>query len=92
MKIFELAAGVFEMKPLWFFCAILLGKFIRFVVVSLIIMIYGPAIFHTMIRTVHHHQSLMLIVVGILAVLLVVYVLRKVFDRRRGTSLPVEEN
>jgi len=92
MKVFELAAGVFEMKVLWYFCALLLGKFIRFAVISLVIMIYGPTIFHTMMRTVHRHQSLMLIVVGILAVLLVVYVLRKVFDRRRGTSLPVEEN
>jgi membrane protein YqaA with SNARE-associated domain len=91
VKIFELAAGVFEMKPLWFFSALLLGKFLRFVVVSLIIMIYGPAIFHTMIRTLHHHQDLMLICVGILVLLLVVYVLRKVFDRKRGTSLPVEE-
>jgi hypothetical protein len=34
----------------------------------------------------------MLIIVGILAVLLVMYVLRKVFDRKRGTSLPVEED
>jgi membrane protein YqaA with SNARE-associated domain len=91
VKIFELAAGVFEMKPLWFFSALLLGKFLRFVVVSLIIMIYGPAIFHTMIRTLHHHQDLMLICVGTLVLLLVVYVLRKVFDRKRGTSLPVEE-
>jgi membrane protein YqaA with SNARE-associated domain len=91
VKVFELAAGVFEMKPLWFFSGLLLGKFIRFVVVSLIIMIYGPAIFHTMIRTVHQHQNLMLILVGVLGVLLVMYVLRKVFDRRRGTSLPVED-
>ncbi len=91
VKIFELAAGVFEMKPLWFFFAILLGKFVRFVTVALIIMIYGPAILHTMIRAAHRYQGLMLIVVGVLAVLLVVYVLRKVFDRRRGTSLPVEE-
>jgi membrane protein YqaA with SNARE-associated domain len=92
VKIFEFAAGVFEMKPLWFFSALLLGKFVRFVVVSLIIMIYGPAIFHTMIRAVHHHQNLMLVTVGILVLLLVVYVLRKIFDRKRGTSLPVEES
>ncbi len=91
VKIFEFAAGVFEMKPLWFFSALLLGKFIRFVIVSLIIMIYGPAIFHTMIRTLHFHQELTLIVIGILAVILVAYVLRKIFDRRRGTPLPVEE-
>ena len=91
VKVFELAAGVFEMKVLWFFSAILLGKFVRFVVVSLIIMIYGPAIFHTMIRALHEHQDLMLLVVAIVVVLLVVYVMRKIFDRKRGTSLPVEE-
>jgi membrane protein YqaA with SNARE-associated domain len=92
VKIFELAAGVFEMKPLWFFSALMLGKFIRFVVVALIIMVYGPAIFHTMMHTVHHHRDLMLAVVGILALLLLIYVMRKIFDRRRGTSLPVEED
>lgn len=92
VKLFELAAGVFEMKPLWFFSAMLLGKFVRFVVVALIIMIYGPAIFRTMIRTLHRHQELMVLLVGLLAVLLVVYVVRKVFDRRRGTPLPVEES
>jgi membrane protein YqaA with SNARE-associated domain len=92
VKVFELAAGVFEMKPLWFFSGILLGKFVRFVIVSLIIMIYGPTIFHTMIEAVHHHQDLMLVIVGIIAVLLVVYVLRKVFDGRRGASFPVEDD
>jgi membrane protein YqaA with SNARE-associated domain len=90
VKIFELAAGVFEMKPLWFFSALMLGKLIRFVVVSLVIMVYGPAIFHTMMRTVHN-QGLMMVGVGIVVVLILVYVVRKVFDRRRGTSLPVEE-
>jgi uncharacterized membrane protein YdjX (TVP38/TMEM64 family) len=92
VKVFEIAAGVFEMKLLWFFCAILLGKFVRFFVVSLVIMIYGPTIFHTMIETLHHHQDLMVILVGVLVLLLVVYAVRKVFDRRKGTSLPVEED
>jgi len=55
-------------------------------------MIYGPAIFHTMIRTAHRHLDLMLLCVGLPVLLLGVYVLRKVFDRRRGTSLPVEED
>ena len=91
VKVFELAAGVFEMKPLWFFSALMLGKFIRFVVVSLIIMVYGPAIFHTIMRTVRYHQGLMMIGMGIVVMLILVYVVRKVFDRRRGTSLPVEE-
>lgn len=92
VKIFELAAGVFEMKALWFFSALLLGKFIRFVVVSLIIMIYGPAIFHTMLKAAHLHQAAMILVVGILLLLLVVYVMRKIFGWRRGSSLPIEES
>jgi membrane protein YqaA with SNARE-associated domain len=92
VKIVELAAGVFEMKPLWFFSAVLVGKLIRFFVVALIILLYGPAIFRTMIRTLHHHEDLTLIVIGILILVLVVYVLRKLFDRRRGTPLPLEEN
>ena len=91
VKVVEFAAGVFEMKPLWFFSALLLGKLARFVLVSLVIMIYGPAIFHTILRTLQHHQDLTLICAGVLVVILAVYVLRKVFDRRRGTPLPVEE-
>ncbi|MDQ2835271.1 MAG: VTT domain-containing protein [Acidobacteriota bacterium] len=91
VKIFELAAGVFEMKPLWFFLALLAGKFVRFVVIALVVIIYGPAIFHTMIREIHRHQNLIVIAVGLLVLLLVVYVARKVFDGRRGTPLPVEE-
>ena len=91
VKVFELAAGVFEMKPLWFFSALLLGKFVRFVIVSLIIMVYGPAIFHSVMRTVHEHREVVVAVVGLLGVLLVMYVMRKVFDRRRGTKFPVEE-
>jgi len=44
-----------------------------------------------MTQTMRHHHSLILGLGGILIVLLLVYVLRKVFDSRRGTPLPVEE-
>ena len=36
VKVFEFAAGVFEMKTLWFFMAILVGKFLRFLTWALI--------------------------------------------------------
>ena len=91
VKLFEFAAGVFEMKPLWFFSAICLGKFVRFLIWAIITITYGPTILHTMTQTMRHHHSLILGVGGILIVLLLVYVLRKVFDSRRGTPLPVEE-
>jgi membrane protein YqaA with SNARE-associated domain len=91
VKLFEFAAGVFEMKPLWFFSAILVGKFVRFLIWAIITITYGPAILGTIMRTIHAHRHYVLWVSGIVLVLLLVYVMRKVFDRRRGTTLPVEE-
>jgi membrane protein YqaA with SNARE-associated domain len=90
VKLFEFAAGVFEMKPVWFFCAILAGKFLRFLIWAVITVTYGPTILHTITRTIHQHRDYVLGLTGIVIVLLVVYVLRKVFDGRRGTKLPVE--
>jgi len=92
VKLFEFAAGVFEMKPLWFFSAILVGKFIRFLIWAIITITYGPAILGTITRTIHAHRHYVLWVSGLVMLLLLVYVLRKVFDHRRGTSLPVEED
>lgn len=91
VKLFEFAAGVFEMKPLWFFCAILVGKFVRFLIWAVITITYGPKILDTIVHTIRAHHGYVLGISGILIVILLVYVLRKVFDRRRGTSLPVEE-
>src|SRR5260370_27623636 len=91
VKLFEFAAGVFEMKPLWFFGAILVGKFVRFLIWAIITITYGPAILGTITRTIHEHRHYVLGVSGIVMVLLLVYVVRKVFDRRRGTRLLVEE-
>jgi membrane protein YqaA with SNARE-associated domain len=92
VKLFEFAAGVFEMKPLWFFSAIMVGKFVRFLIWAIITITYGPAILGTITRTIHAHRHYVLWVSGLVMLLLLVYVLRKVFDRRRGTSLPVEED
>jgi membrane protein YqaA with SNARE-associated domain len=92
VKLFEFAAGVFEMKPVWFLSAIFVGKFVRFLIWAIITITYGPTILHTITRTLHRHLGYVMGASGIVIVLLLVYVLRKVFDRRRGTSLPVEED
>ncbi len=92
VKLFEFAAGVFEMKPIWFLSAICAGKFIRFLIWAIITITYGPAILHTITRTLHRHLGLVLSGSGVLLVLLLVYVLGKVFDGRKGTALPVEES
>ncbi|ADW70607.1 YqaA family protein [Granulicella tundricola] len=91
VKLFELAAGVFEMRPVSYFLAIASGKFVRFLIESILVIVYGPAILSTSLRMLHRHLGVVLAVMGIIAVGIVIYVLRKVFDRRRGIALPVED-
>src|SRR5271154_1070338 len=83
VKLFEIAAGVFEMKPAWFFSAMFVGKFLRFLIWAIITITYGPKLLHSMVRAMHAHLGYVLGAAGILVVMLMVYVLRKVFDRRR---------
>ena len=91
VKVFEFAAGVFEMKTLWFFMAILVGKFLRFLVEALITIYYGPTILKTVTMTVRAHVGWVLGICGILVGILVLWVVRKIFDKRRGESLPIED-
>jgi membrane protein YqaA with SNARE-associated domain len=91
VKLFEFAAGVFEMKTLWFFMAILIGKFLRFMVWAIITILYGPQILHTMTLTIHQHLGYVLGLGGIIVLIVGAYVVRKLFDRKRGTTFPVEE-
>jgi membrane protein YqaA with SNARE-associated domain len=91
VKLVEFAAGVFEMKPLWFFCAIFVGKFIRFMTWSILIIFYGPTILQTIIQGVRRHHTLVLTFGGAIVVLLALWIVRKLFDRKRPTKFPIEE-
>ncbi len=92
VKLFEFAAGVFEMKTVSFFCAILLGKFVRFLIWAVITILYGPAILSTITSTIRQHLAYVLGGGGVLVMLVAIWVARKLFDRRRGTQFPVEED
>jgi membrane protein YqaA with SNARE-associated domain len=91
IKLFEFAAGVFEMRPLRFATAIFTGKMVQFLFFGLITVFFGPEIAHAGRRAVHEHLGLLLAVVVAAVVWLLVVILRKVFDGRRGTPLPIEE-
>jgi membrane protein YqaA with SNARE-associated domain len=90
IKLFEFAAGVFEMKPLLFALAIFLGKFVQFLVCALITVFYGPEIAHTVRHTIHEHPAVVLGIVGVAVVWLLAFILRKIFAGR-GTKFPIEE-
>jgi membrane protein YqaA with SNARE-associated domain len=92
MKVLEIAAGVFEMRTVSFFFAILLGKFIRFLVPAVITILYGPQIVHTIMEAMHEHARYVIGFVGVLLGLIVIWVVRKLFDKRRGPRFPMEED
>ncbi len=91
IKLFEFAAGVFEMRVAPFFLAMFLGKFIQFLVVALLTVRYGPQAMHMLFAGVREHARLLLSGIGLLTLLIVIWVVRRIFDRRRGTTLPIEE-
>ncbi len=91
IKLFELAAGVFEMRTAWFLTAIFLGKFARFLLWGAITILYGPKLVHTIRHTLQVHLGWVLAGVGALAVLLGIYLIRRAFSRRGGILLPIEE-
>lgn len=90
-KLFEFCAGVFEMKPLTFLLAAFLGKLVQFTAYATLTHLYGPAVVDLIFRTVRTHAHLLLFGVGILLAALAVWVVRKIFDRKRGTTLPIED-
>ena len=62
------------------------------VVWAIITILYGPQIVHTIVAAMHEHIRYVLGISGILVVLIAVWVVRKLFDKRRGTRFPVEED
>jgi membrane protein YqaA with SNARE-associated domain len=90
IKLFEFAAGVFEMRPLLFATAIFSGKFVQFLVCALITVFYGPEIAHASRMAVHEHLGIVLGFVGAGVLWIFVYVLRKLFSAR-AAGFPLEE-
>jgi len=92
IKLFEFAAGVFEMKPLPFVLAIFTGKFVQFLVWSLGFVFFGPGIVRAVGGLVREHSELVIGIAVAAGLGFLWYVLRKIFDRRRGTRLPDESS
>lgn len=91
LKLFEFAAGVFEMKAAPFALAIFCGKLVQFLTCSLLTIWFGPTLLHSLKRAMHQHLSVVIGVALLAVLLLAVYMVRRIFDRRRGVPLPIEE-
>jgi membrane protein YqaA with SNARE-associated domain len=91
LKVFQFGAGVFEMKPLPYLLAIFLGKLTQFLAFALITIFFGPGVMHATHDAIHEHPGLMIGVACAAVGWLLLSVLRKMFARRGGTPLPIEE-
>lgn len=90
VKLFELAAGVFEMRPVSYFLAVATGKTVRFLIESILVIIYGPAILTLLLRTFRHHAGTVTGVVGIVVIIVVVQILRRGMARRASNPADVD--
>ncbi len=59
-KLFVLAAGMVEMRPVRFLSAIVLGKFLRFTLESILVVRFGPHIIALLAEVLRHHLSYVL--------------------------------
>ena len=64
-KLFVFAAGVFEMRIVPYMTAVAAGRFVRWMVLSLLVLKLGPGA----VELVQHHALTALLVVGALAVI-----------------------
>jgi membrane protein YqaA with SNARE-associated domain len=91
LKLFQFAAGVFEMKLAPFVLATFCGKMIQYLVASIATIWLGPKIIHGVVHAFHRHANILLGLLGAALLVLGIFVTRRIFDRRKGEVLPVEE-
>jgi len=73
-KLFVLSAGVFDMKLRDFLAAIFLGRMVRFGVLSLLVLEFGPSIVETVKELFREHRELTLVSLAVfLLVCLLIY-------------------
>lgn len=56
-KLFVLSAGMAEMRPARFVTAIVIGRFVRFTIESILVIRYGPHIIALLAEALRHHVS-----------------------------------
>ncbi len=73
-KVFELMAGVTEMRYLHFLLSIFVGRLLRFIILGVLVIAYGPEILSFLIAAFQHHRGLTFAVIAaiVAAIILIV--------------------
>jgi membrane protein YqaA with SNARE-associated domain len=85
-KMFVFAAGVFEMRVADFMLAVFVGRLIRFTVVSLLTIRYGPQIVHEVGDLMRRHVVAVLVGLGAIFGVLALTAARKSLGKRQTAS------
>ena len=85
-KRFVFAAGVFEMRLHAFLLAVFLGRVVRFGVLALLTVRYGPRAVGEIGHIAHEHTAALLTLLGLVLLVILVYALRKSGARRARTA------
>jgi membrane protein YqaA with SNARE-associated domain len=81
-KLFVFAAGVFEMKLVTFMLAVFVGRLIRYLIIAILTIEYGPEIVNIAVRLATRHQLALLAGLAVLLALLVYWGRRTIWKRR----------
>ncbi len=81
-KLFVFAAGVFEMRIAPYMLAVFLGRIVRFGVLGILTVRYGPQAVGEIGHLAHKHAGWLLTALGLLLLAIVVYTVRKSAARR----------
>ena len=81
-KLFVFAAGVFEMRIVPYLLAVFLGRLIRFSVLAVLTLRYGPSVVLEVQTLAHDHARGLFSALGLVLALLLLYALRKGLARR----------
>jgi membrane protein YqaA with SNARE-associated domain len=75
-KLFVFAAGVFEMRVVPFMFAVFLGRFVRWAILSFLVVRYGPEIANVIGNMFREHLALVLMGLGAVFTLLIIMIIR----------------
>ncbi len=87
-KLIVLSAGALRMKLVDFLAAIFLGRFLRFMIVSLLVIKFGPQIVEEIKHLAEQHGIAILVALAAALVLYLLY--RRFFLRARGERAPLK--
>ena len=85
-KLFVFAAGVFEMRVVNFLVSVFAGRVVRFTVVSLLTIKYGPQIVHDVSDLMRTHIVAVLVTLAVLFGILALVAMRKSMGKRTAAS------